>query len=126
MGLLAFINAAFGAASEGAPTRPFDLPADSAEQSLKRFSAQSGLQVLFATELTDGVRANAVKGDFTPMDAADRLLAGTPLRIVRDETTGVISVARIMNFERAPPKKKEQRVARLTEGDRPIIPNPLE
>src|SRR5687768_2010552 len=35
--------------------KSFDLPADSIERSLKRFSAQSGLEVLFPTDTVAGV-----------------------------------------------------------------------
>lgn len=85
--------------------RQFDLPADAAEKSLKRFSLQSGFQVIFASDLVEGVRANAVKGTFAPMEAADRLLAGTPLRVVYDGGSGLLSVARIPSHERARPEK---------------------
>ncbi len=77
-----------------AAKKSFDLPADTAERSLKRFAQQSGLEVVFVSEVTDGVRANAVRGDFTPLEAAQRLVAGTPLQIVRDAGSGVLTVAR--------------------------------
>lgn len=87
-------------------TVTFDLPADRAERALKRFSTQSGLQVVFAPELTDGVRTNAVTGRFAPMEAAERMLAGTPLRVVRDAETGVLSVVSTPRTAPAPVKKK--------------------
>ena len=110
---------ASGAIAADAAKRQFDLPADAAEQSLKRLSIQSALQVVFASEITDGIRANAVKGEFTPMEAADRLLAGTSLRVTHDEKTGVLSVKRISTPERVSPEKKGQRAALTTAGDRP-------
>lgn len=82
------------ALSAAEAAKRFDLAADTAERSLKRFAQQSGLEVVFASELTDGVRANAVRGEFTPLEAGRRLLAGTPLALVRDEKTGVLSVTR--------------------------------
>lgn len=86
--------AAVVASAAEAAKRTFDLPADTAERSLKRLAQQSGTEVVFVSEVTEGVRANAVKGEFTPLEAAHRLLAGTPLQVVRDERTGVISVTR--------------------------------
>ena len=44
-----------------AAKRTFDLPADTAERSLKRLAQQSGTEVVFVSEVTDGVRANPVK-----------------------------------------------------------------
>ncbi|HRE82442.1 MAG TPA: TonB-dependent receptor, partial [Opitutaceae bacterium] len=72
----------------------FDLPADTAERSLKKFSQQSGVEVVFVSTLTDGIRANLVKGEFTPQEAGRRLLAGTSLVLVRDEQSAIYSVAR--------------------------------
>ncbi|MBL9202755.1 MAG: STN domain-containing protein, partial [Opitutaceae bacterium] len=77
-----------------APRKPFDVPADVAEASLRKFSAQAGLDVLFATRTAGQVRTNAVKGDFTPNEAIDRLLAGTDLVAARDDRTGTFTVSR--------------------------------
>jgi iron complex outermembrane receptor protein len=73
--------------------RRFNLPADSAEKSLKAFSTQAGVEVLFPSDAAAGVRTNAVKGDFTPLEAARRMLAGTTLYF-RDESNGVVRIAR--------------------------------
>src|SRR5687767_11025117 len=82
-----------GAAAEPAK-RPFDLPADSAEKSLKRFSVQSGIEVVFATHVTEGVRTVALKGEFPPLEALTRLLAGTTLVSRHDERSGTIFVSK--------------------------------
>src|SRR5262245_32782682 len=50
-------------------TRKFDLPADVAEVSLKRFAEQSGRGVVFVPERVKGVKTNAVKGEWTPAEA---------------------------------------------------------
>ncbi|MGH7957736.1 MAG: TonB-dependent receptor domain-containing protein, partial [Opitutaceae bacterium] len=70
----------------------FSLPADSVEKSLKRFSEQAGREVLFASQITRGVRANPVKGDLSPREAIDSLLANTGLVAVHDHKTGAFSV----------------------------------
>jgi iron complex outermembrane recepter protein len=72
------------AASSDTPKKHFDLPADTAEQSLRRFSAQSGVELLYSTEVAAGVRTNAVRGEFLPHEAVERLLTGTGLSAVRD------------------------------------------
>lgn len=74
--------------------RAFDLPAGEAEPALKRFSQQAGVQLVFDSRLVEGVQVNAVSGDFTPLEAAQRLLAGTPLRARRDERSGIVSIER--------------------------------
>ncbi len=80
------------AATENKQT--FDLPAGDAPSTLRQFSDRSGKEVLFAAEAVRGVRTNAVRGDFTPREALVRMLAGTELVAVPDETTGALAVGR--------------------------------
>lgn len=72
----------------------FSLPADSADQAIRRYSEQSGVPVLFPSEITRDVRANAVEGRMTAQEALDRLLAGTGLVAVRDEKSGYLTLRR--------------------------------
>ena len=74
--------------------RRFDLPANSAETSLKRLSEQSGVEVLYPTNFVRGVRTNPVKGEFTAREALERMLAGTGLVAAQDEKTGALTVQR--------------------------------
>jgi hypothetical protein len=83
------------AAPAAASRQSFELPADSAEKSLKRFAEQAGREVLLASPLVRGVRANAVKGVMSPREAMDRLLLNTGLVAVYDERTGAFSVRKI-------------------------------
>lgn len=80
------------AASEA--LKSFDLPADQAERSLKRFSEQSGHEVLFPTETVSNVRTNAVRGRLVPRVALERMLANTELLAQLDEQTGAFAVRR--------------------------------
>jgi hypothetical protein len=73
-------------------TRYFDLPAGTAEKSLKQFSEQAGKEVLFATQIAKAVRTQPVKGEMTARDAIDRMLVGTGLVVYQEEKTGVFSV----------------------------------
>lgn len=73
--------------------RAFDLPAGTAEISLKKFSEQSGIEVLFATRLVGQVATNAVRGEFTDREALERLLAGTNLIAKRDARTGALTIS---------------------------------
>jgi iron complex outermembrane receptor protein len=72
----------------------FNLPEDHAEQSLKAFAAQAGVEMLFGSQVAKGVRTNAVKGKFTLREAIEKLLAGTPLVVSRNEKTGAIKILR--------------------------------
>lgn len=97
--------------------RVFDVPAGAAEQALKRFSQQAGLQVVFAPDVTDGVRTPAVKGEFTPMEAVNRLLSDTGLDVIVDEKTAVLSIVRLDKAER--PGPNVQRAAQPARSARP-------
>lgn len=90
--LLAGIPAVLLAAE--AVRRSFDIPAATAEQSLRLFSAQSGVQLIYPSAVVRDVQTKAVKGRFTDREALDRLVASTPLRIVRDEKTRAFTITR--------------------------------
>jgi len=81
--------------------KAFDLPADAAPASLKRFSEQSGVDVVFATRPATAVRTNAVKGTLTLREAMDRLLAGTGLVAQHDSATGAVTIVSSPNGPRA-------------------------
>ena len=109
--LLGFMLASAALAAD-APRKSFDLAPDVAERALKKFSLQSGREVLFATETAGGVRTNEVKGDYAPQEAADKLLAGTGLVAVPNIKTGAFTIGRA-------PDPNDQRAAQKTPGDRP-------
>lgn len=93
----------------------FDLPEDSAEKSLKRFSEQAGREVLFASDITRGIRTNSVKGEMPPHEAIDRLLANTGLVAVHEAEEGAYSVRK----ETPEEAKNGERAAR---NDRRVRP----
>ena len=90
--VLAFLRDA--RAADDAAKQTFDLRAGEAEQTLKQFSEQSGRQVIFPTDIVQGIRTRAVKGDYTVREALDRMLEGTGLIATQDETTGAFAVRR--------------------------------
>ena len=106
---LSLIVATFAIAAAPAAIR-FDIPAGAAEQTLRQFSVQSGVQLAFATDVVRGVRTNPVRGEFPPADALESMVAGTPLVVVRDEKPGAFAIRRDPNVPRA---------ALTTASDRP-------
>lgn len=76
------------------PKRSFDLPAGDAPATLRQFIAQSGEQVFFLVGKVRGVRTNAVRGEFAPREALERMLDRTALVIVQDAKTGALMVNR--------------------------------
>ena len=47
--------------------------------------------------MASGVRTNAVKGDFSPVEAIDRMLAGTGLVAAQDDKAGTFTINRVSN-----------------------------
>ena len=84
---------AFAAADAG-PAKAFNIPAGSAEQTLRQFSAQSDVELAFPTDQVQGVQTNAVHGDLPPADALQTMLAGTSLVVVKDSKNGAFAVRR--------------------------------
>jgi hypothetical protein len=104
-------------ASDGT-RRSFDLPADAADESLKRFSKLTELEVFYPSGATKGVRTQPVKGEMTAREALDVMFANTGLGVVQDEQTGAFSVRRAHDpngHGAAPPMS----------GNRPKKPNRL-
>ena len=91
------------AVAQQAGTRcSFSIPAQAAESALKVFSEQSGKGVIMNADTVDGIRTNRLKGAFTPLEALQRLLAGTGLIATPDEKSGAFVVHR----ESAPPSDR--------------------
>ena len=94
--------------------KPFDVPSDTADKSLKRFSEQAGLEVIYSTTVAQGAKTRPVKGEMTPREALDTMLADTGLEVVQDEKTGAFSV------RKGPADPNVPRAAQPMPSDRPI------
>lgn len=83
-----------GLATSAEARKSFDLPAGKAEETLRTFAAQSGVEIVFTISQVDGIATHAVRGELTPREALDAMLANTPLETVQDERTGALTVRR--------------------------------
>ncbi|MSU67164.1 MAG: hypothetical protein EXS40_01110 [Opitutaceae bacterium] len=72
----------------------YDLPAGEAASALKRFAEVSGRETLFAADAIRGVRTAAIRGEFSPQEALDKMLANTGLSAAPDATTGAFAVTK--------------------------------
>ena len=57
----------------------FRMPAQSLDLALRSFGVAADKQVMFSADLVDGKRAQAVMGTLTPIEALERILAGSGL-----------------------------------------------
>lgn len=86
-----------GPVAAHAADKTFDIPAGPAADALRRFTVQSGVEVLFSSDEVRGVTTNAVRGEMAPRTALDKLLASTPLSATQDAATGALAVGKAAN-----------------------------
>jgi len=89
--LQALTAALFALPVESAPPRvAFHQPAAPLDDALQRYAAQTGRQMLYTSALVAGLRAPALEGRLDPDTALRRLLADSPVAIVRLEDKLVV------------------------------------
>jgi outer membrane receptor protein involved in Fe transport len=74
--------------------RAFDIPAGDAGDTLREFVRQAEAQVVFPSDAVRGVTTRAVRGEWTPLEALERMIEGTVLSVIQDRLTGALSLAR--------------------------------
>jgi iron complex outermembrane recepter protein len=90
--------------------RTFALTTADAEVTLEMFSDQAGAQVVYLIEDVRGVTTNPVQGVLAILDALERLVAGTALRVEQDGKTGAFVI------------KREQQTRRSAEASNTTLP----
>src|SRR5690606_26979494 len=73
-------------------TQNWNLPAGRLDRALEHLAGQSGLQIVYAPELLEGITTTGLGGDYAPGEALRRILAGTGL--VADELDATTFVLR--------------------------------
>ncbi len=74
--------------------RPFHIPAGEGQIALEQFAEQADASIVYLVAHVQGVRTPAVRGDFTPREALQRLLTGTALTLEEDARTGTFTLKR--------------------------------
>ena len=90
----ALVAVAPSSAATSEAKRSFDLPRGDAATTLRQFAAVSGRSLVYVTDKVRGEMTNAVRGQFTPRDALERMLAGSALEATQDDATGALIVSR--------------------------------
>jgi iron complex outermembrane receptor protein len=72
----------------------FDLPRGDAATTLRQFAASAGRSLVFVTDKVRGETTNSIRGEFTPREALERMLAGSALEATQDSATGALVVGR--------------------------------
>lgn len=66
-----------------APPASYDMPAQPLGTAIAALARQSGIAIIAPTELVEGRSAPALRGQFSPLEALQRLLEGTGLTVTR-------------------------------------------
>ena len=90
----------------GEVKRTFDLPRGDAALTLKKFAAAAGLPIVYLVDQVRGATTNAVRGEFTPREALERMLAGSGLAATQDAVTSAFVVSRQRGAGAQPPAGK--------------------
>ncbi len=77
----------------------FDLPAADAVSGLRRFVAQSGVQLVYPGEAVADVRTKAVRGTLLPREALVRMLEGSGLTVEEEPRSGALILRRLRSGE---------------------------
>lgn len=72
--------------------RRYDIPAGPAVETLKSFTRQSSVEVLFPASQVSQLHTRAVAGTYTAFEALELLVEGTPFRAFRDEQSGALGL----------------------------------
>jgi TonB-dependent receptor len=106
--LLSLFVFAAGLPADGeTPKFPFDVPADTVENAIKKLSQQSGVDVLVLTKTVRGARTKPVKGEYTAREALDLMLVGTALVAGQDAKSSALTVRREKDAGNDAPPKNE-------------------
>ena len=73
----------------------FEISSGEATSTLPQVARQGNVDVMFAAEIARGVQTNPVDGEYTPLEALEKMLADTPLKILEDRETGAFAVMRV-------------------------------
>jgi outer membrane receptor protein involved in Fe transport len=89
--LIATLLLSTSAGAQGSTLYQLQIPAQPLAAALQAFAAQSGLQVMFFSDVSSGLRAQALEGSFTKEDALRKLLQGSGLEytLINDRTISI-------------------------------------
>jgi len=97
--------------------RAFSIPKGPALESVRQVARESGANVLIDPRAARGVKTRAIEGRFTPLEALERLLEGTPLIVIEDERSLSFAVRRR-------PKERPSQVRAESQTQTPTETNP--
>ncbi len=110
-------------AQEAAAKRTFDVPAGDARPALRQFAQQAKQEIVFEVNEVAGISTHAIKGEMTPVQALDAMLADTGLVVTQDNKTGAFAVRKgdRPNAPRAALTEKSDRPETSSRRDEEVV-----
>lgn len=92
--LLCFLAISLHLSLAAEAKKTFNLPAGKAEETLRAFAAQGGVELVYTIAQVEGVQTRSVRGELGAREALEAMLTGSGLAVVRDEKSGALMVNR--------------------------------
>ncbi|BCA52867.1 ligand-gated channel [Nitrospira sp. KM1] len=122
------IRLAANEVAEGGPKQTFDIPAGDLETALLNFSRQSGIQLLYPSELVAGIETQGLQGSYAPEEALGVLLgaSGLAYRFSNPKTITLQRAAPLQGDTPSDPSQKPIKVSEVVVKERREYPKPFD
>ena len=90
------------ASTAWAQAKSFDVPSEDAVNSIPEFARQAGVQIVAPADQLDGMKTDAIKGNFEVRTGLSKLLRGTGLQVAQSDEQTIILRAPRKNVFAAP------------------------
>lgn len=100
--LLSFGLTALSAQADDTSSQSYELDIDALPltAAVKTLSDETGIEVLFFSEIAEGVTSSPVQGEYTPTEALETMLNSTDLKVVDLKKEGAVAIAMTATDER--------------------------
>lgn len=86
------VAATAGADEQNTPSYDLDIDALPLMAAVKSLSDETGIEILYFSEIAEGVTSSPVKGEFTPQEALETMLVRTDLEVVQLDQIGAVAI----------------------------------
>ncbi len=77
---------------QNTPSYDLDIDALPLMAAVKLLSDETGIEILYFSEIAEGVTSSPVKGEFTPQEALETMLVRTDLEVVQLDQVGAVAI----------------------------------
>ena len=124
--LLSFGVLALSAQADDKNSQFYELDIDALPltAAVKTLSDETGIEVLFFSEIAKGVTSSPVQGEYTPTEALETMLNSTDLKVVALKKEGAVAIAMTATEERGPSDSKNSQPTSVLMAQSQSMANP--